>query len=73
MNQYYIFDNIEIIMGPYETLKEAQDDLDLHQNELYLDLYYPDPYIDVIDEEFDQEGLSSLDIKRERIIKRKEK
>ena len=74
MKQYYIFDNIEIIMGPYDTLKEAQDDLDLHQQELYLDLYYPEPYIDIIEnDEFDPDGLSSSDVKRERIIKRRVK
>lgn len=65
---YYIFDNIEIIMGPYETLKQAQDDLDMHQQELYLDLYYPEPYIDYLMDEF-EDHIPDVDVKRERIIK----
>lgn len=71
MKQYYIFDNIEIIMGPYDTWKEASDDLDLHQSELYMDLYYPQPYIDVIDDEEFEEYNPENTAKRERIIKRR--
>lgn len=69
---YYIFDNIEIIMGPYETLKQAQDDLDMHHQELYLDLYYPEPYIDYLMDEFEDQ-IPDNDVKRERIIKRRVK
>lgn len=71
MRHYYIFDNIEIIMGPYETWKQASDDLDMHQSELYMDLYYPAPYIDFIDDdEFEEYNPEDI-VKRERIIKRR--
>jgi hypothetical protein len=54
MKQYYIFDNLEIIMGPYETAQQAYDDLKLHIDELYLLDHYPEPYVDVIgDGEFE--------------------
>lgn len=75
MKQFYIFDNLEIIMGPYDTAQQAYDDLDLHQSELYLDLYYPNPYIDTIDgDEFEGYGTAygpETDVKRERLIKRR--
>ncbi len=71
MKQFYIFDNLEIIMGPYDTHKEALDDLDLHQKELYLDLYYPSPYIDVLDSGEFESYSPEMDVKRERIIKRR--
>lgn len=72
MTQYYIFDTLEIIMGPYETVNEARVDMDLHIDELYLLDYYPEPYIDYIDEGEFGEYTAYDDVKRERIIKRKE-
>jgi hypothetical protein len=76
MKQYYIFDNLEIIMGPYETVNQARADMDLHIDELYLLDYYPEPYIDTIgmfdDEEFEEYSPEDIS-KRGRIIKRKER
>lgn len=71
MNQFYIFDNLEIIMGPYETVNEARADMDLHIDELYLLDYYPEPYIDVIVSDEFEGYASEYTAKRERIIKRR--
>lgn len=71
MKQYYIFDTLEIIAGPYETVIEALDDMDLHINELYLLDYYPEPYIDCIDSDEFESYTPEMDMKRERIVKRR--
>lgn len=77
---YYVFDALEIIMGPYDSYKEAQSDLDLQVTECYLEDDYPNPYVDYIDEG-DQKAKNwywndsceeSPPITRERIIKRKQ-
>lgn len=48
---FYIFDALEMVMGPYSTYKEAERDMDLHIEELNLLDYYPNPYVDYIEEE----------------------
>lgn len=47
---WYVFDALEIIMGPYDTREQAEADLDLHIIELYLLEQYPNPYVDYIEE-----------------------
>ena len=34
---YYVFDALEIIMGPYDSYIEAKQDLDLQVTECYLE------------------------------------
>ena len=63
---YYVFDALEIIMGPYDSYKEAERDLDIQVTECYLEDDFPNPYIDFIEDE--DEALASP--QRERIIKR---
>lgn len=76
---YYVFDALEIIMGPYDSYAEAKQDLDLQVTECYLEDDYPNPYVDYI-EEGNQKARdwywknSTEDCPpaaRERIIKRK--
>lgn len=47
---YYVFDALEIIMGPYDTHKEAETDLTLMIEECHLLDDYPNPYVDYIEE-----------------------
>lgn len=64
---YYVFDAVEMIMGPFESFQEAQYQLDLFITECYLLDDYPNPYVDFM-EDYD-ENLNFA--KRERIIKRR--
>lgn len=48
---WYVFDALEIIMGPYATKQQAEGDMSLHIKELYLLDYYPNPYVDFIEED----------------------
>ena len=47
-----MFDALEIIMGPYETKKQAENDMNLHVDELYLLDHYPNPCVDFIEEDY---------------------
>lgn len=47
---WYVFDALEIIMGPYETKEQAESDMKLHTDELYLLDNYENPYTDYIEE-----------------------
>lgn len=49
---WYVFDALEIIMGPYQTKEQANADMKLHTDELYLLDHYENPYTDYIEEEF---------------------
>lgn len=65
---FYVFDALEIIMGPYESYEIAKKDMDLMCDECYLEDDYPNPYVDeIVDED---ETLAYP--KRERILKRKQ-
>lgn len=77
---YYVFDALEIIMGPYDSYKDAESDMDLMVTECYLEDDYPNPYVDYI-EEGDQNARDRYwygscednpPTTRERIIKRKQ-
>ncbi|MNQ26056.1 hypothetical protein D3C85_392820 [compost metagenome] len=46
---WYVFDNLEIVMGPYETKQWAEDCLQEQIDELYFLEYYPNPYVDFIE------------------------
>lgn len=46
---WYVFDALEIIMGPYLTKEQAEVDMRLHINELYLLDDYPNPYVDYLE------------------------
>ncbi len=48
---YYVFDNLELVFGPFETYQEAKATLRLHQEELYTEDYYPNMYIDSFKDE----------------------
>lgn len=63
---YYVFDALEIIMGPYDTHKEAEWWLTAMVDGCNLLDDYPNPHIDYL--ECDEECPP---ITRERIIKRK--
>lgn len=76
---YYVFDALEIILGPYDTHKEAETDLILMIEECYLLDDYPNPYVDYIEEGdleardwyWNDSSEESPPTYRERIIKRK--
>ena len=46
---WWVFDNVEIVMGPYETKERAERDMEEHTDELYLLDYYPHPYVDYLE------------------------
>lgn len=46
---WYVFDALEIIMGPYLTKEQAVADMNLHINELYLLDHYENPYVDYLE------------------------
>lgn len=48
---YYVFDALELIMGPYDSYEEALRDMNFMCEECYLEDDYPNPYVDYIDEE----------------------
>lgn len=48
---WYVFDALEIVMGPYTTKEQAEADMKLHIEELYLLDYHPNPYVDFIEED----------------------
>lgn len=48
---WYVFDALEIIMGPYETEQEAIRYLDIFVTECYLLDQFPNPVIDYLQED----------------------
>lgn len=49
---WYVFDALEIIMGPYETEKEAIRYLDIFVTECYLLDQFPNPRVEYIEEDY---------------------
>lgn len=49
---WYVFDALEIIMGPYECEANAQSDFDLNVEEFYFLDDYPNAYIDFMEEDY---------------------
>ena len=47
--EWWVFDNLEMVMGPYLTKEEAEADMKMHIDELYLLEYYPNPYVDYLE------------------------
>lgn len=76
---YYVFDALEIILGPYDTHKEAEWELTMMVEECYLLDDFPNPYVDYIEEGdvktkdwyWNTSSEECPPITRERIIKRK--
>lgn len=68
---FYVFDALEIIMGPYESYEIAKRDMDFMCDECYLEDDFPNPYVDFIEENVDEDEALAYP-KRERIIKRKQ-
>jgi len=58
---WFVFDAEEIIMGPYNTRKEAERDLDIQVSECYLEDDYPSPYIDFLEHEDDYFNWEEMD------------
>jgi hypothetical protein len=66
---YYVFDALEIIMGPYDSYEEAKRDMEFFCDECYLEDQFPHPYVDFIVDEDEELAYP----KRQKIIKRKER
>ena len=49
---WYVFDVLEIIMGPYDTEEEAIRYLDIFVTECYLLDQFPNPYIQFMEEDY---------------------
>lgn len=43
---WYVFDALEIVMGPYESRELAEIDMQEQIKECYFLEYYPNPYVD---------------------------
>lgn len=48
---WFIFDGVEEVCGPYDSEKIAQQELDMYIEELYFLDYFPNPYIDFIEQD----------------------
>lgn len=49
---WYVFDALEMIMGPYETEEEAIRELDIFVTECYLLDQFPNPHIKFMEEDY---------------------
>lgn len=49
---WYVFDALEIIIGPYETEEEAIRELDIFVTECYLLDQFPNPHIEFMEEDY---------------------
>ena len=48
---WFIFDGVEEVCGPYDSAKIAQEELDMYIEELYFLDYFPNPYVDFIEQD----------------------
>ena len=65
---WFVFESEEIIMGPYNTRYQAECDLEMHLNELYLEDDYPSPYIDFLEHEDDYFNWEEMDYCENRLM-----
>lgn len=49
---WYIMDNLEIVSEGYETEQEAKTELKLWIEEIYFLDYYPNPYVEYLEEDY---------------------
>lgn len=64
---WYVFDALEMIMGPYETEQEAIRWLDILITECYLLDQFPNPVIDYLQEDEVDGGAVGENIGKKRI------
>lgn len=48
---WFIFDGVEEVCGPYDSKKIAQQELDMYIEELYFLDYFPNPYVDFVEQD----------------------
>lgn len=51
---WWVFDALEIVSGPYAFKEQAEADMKLHIDELYLLEHYLNPYVDYLGEECEE-------------------